>query len=84
MGTVQHLGRDYRPTPDPVTANVAFFSCDKSIPGNFTDHLDFFFETKVTLDWNIVQFLSFILRGCMDKSFRLSRRRAKSAPWFKT
>ena len=21
MGTVQHLGRDYRPTPDPVTAN---------------------------------------------------------------
>ena len=56
MGTVQHLGRDYRPTPDPVTANMAFFSLDKSTPGNFTDHLDDFFKTAVTLDRNIVQF----------------------------
>ena len=39
METVQHLGGDYRPTPDPVTANMALFSGDKSIPGNFTDHL---------------------------------------------
>ena len=44
VGTVQHLGRDYRRTPDPVTANMAFFSLDKSIPGNFTDHLDFVFK----------------------------------------
>ena len=45
MGIVQHLGRDYWPTPDHVvTANIAFFSWDKSIPGNFTDHLDFVFK----------------------------------------
>ena len=44
METVQRLDRDYRPTPDPVTANMAFFSRDKSIPGNSTDLLDFFFK----------------------------------------
>ena len=26
VGTVQYLGRGHRPTPDPVTAKMAFFS----------------------------------------------------------
>ena len=44
METVQYLGRGYRPIPDPVTAKMAFFSGEKSIPSNSTDHFDVFLK----------------------------------------
>ena len=41
------------------------------------------FLKTVTLDWNIAHFSCFTLRDRMDMSFRLSRRRAELARWFK-
>ena len=57
MGTVQHLGRDYRPTPDP---KYDVFLVRQIDSWQLNRPFGLFFLTTVALDyWNIVQFLSF-------------------------
>ena len=85
--TVQYLGRDHRPTPHRVTAKMAFFSWEKSIPGNSTDHLAFSWNRCSSNSWlthrTLAVFLFCFLRDRTDKCFRLNRRRAESTRSFR-
>ena len=81
MGTVRYLGRGHRPNNDPVTAKMAFFSLEKSIPGDSTDHIWTFLKTALTFDRHI-EFFYFMFsrdRIWIRAFIHLKCRRAESA-----
>ena len=57
METARYLGQSHRPTTDLVTAKIIFFSLEKSIPGDSTDHIWTLLETALTLDRHVIHFL---------------------------
>ena len=82
MGTIQYR-RGHQPTPDTFTAKLAFFSREKSIPGNSTDCFELFLESLQLLIGTSYVFFCIVFPASMDKSFRLSRRRAESVRRFR-